>query len=1075
MSTAQSDARPTPVPPKPVDDFVIILHLSSAERFEAITRNLCASALAAPIHATLPAGELQAVEAVAQANGLVVHCHTHDAPHSAAQAFMQLLPSLRESAANVFLRLCDIPSDIPLSPAIQSHVLNDLAGDDALVRTVATSLATTPQLRLVGSAADRFSMRVFTPAGLSKLDLLVRRMQLPEWDWGFHASGCFWGRIDDFIDFTHLDEAGQLSTPELPAAGLNTWGNAFERLFATVGMSPGASIGLIDHRIDQPVPELRIVPSTHPPANRPIEVIESILQHHDNKRLAPWLLLQDAGLLDPWWYYLQHPELSGHWGDALQHHLDESTPALNQAHADGLLSYEIRSDGLAILDRDRALVRLQPRRHAYLSDANANPVRMQPGKGARDGIKVSVICPTYNQQHLLAQCLDSLLAQQVDFDYEIIVGNDASTDDSRTLIDAYAVDHPGRLVIVHRDRNLGAAGNVFDLLSRARGDYISLCEGDDYWTNPHKLQLQAAHLDANPHCALHFHTVEVLDEASRGRRSLFPTSLAGQAFTHDHIVRTNFLPTNGVMYRRTARLESLLTDGGAQMAMLDWLGHILASLEGELHMSPVPMGVYRKHSGGMWSQHTGTSFIPRWGRFYTSFQRQVRLATGSLHHTMYCQRELDWFAKMFRFLFTNHDNQALWQLIADHRDCAQFYFARNGVDIDLHRIDNADSLAMALRNAFRISTIILCNGDAARLRRALDSVDAQEGAFAHDILILADASNADVSATISAFIGQSRNNVRTLTPAAGSDLRASITEALLSCSTSTMIAFCRGDDYWISPGKLARQVMHLLENADHPMCFTWQLWMHEFGAHEPDPSQAALPHLHVEPEQLVTSNLAGSLSAALYRRTTLESALSTKHECKLAPDRLLPFHAATLGPLGFVRDLLTACHVRPGAATAVSSTGNPDHIRQAAPTLINSPAAQWPAHIARRANPELRLHLDRIETTIGYFLLSGWLAHAGQGTHADEEKVLFVTDHEGHVCHAQPIANVQRADVERFYHQKQGITEHRFDWAGFLAVLKDIPPDGSYRLVIGLRQPDGTFATAYHPRTLQVMGGIPTL
>ncbi len=115
--------------------------------------------------------------------------------------------------------------------------------------------------------------------------------------------------------------------------------------------------------------------------------------------------------------------------------------------------------------------------------------------------KVSIICAVFNHEKYLRQAFDSFLSQKTDFKYEIVVTDDASTDTSRAIIREYAEKYPDIFAPIYFDKNMYQQRiPVVPLyaIPAARGEYLAFCEGDDYWTDPEKLQLQADWLDAHP-------------------------------------------------------------------------------------------------------------------------------------------------------------------------------------------------------------------------------------------------------------------------------------------------------------------------------------------------------------------------------------------------------------------------------------------------------------------------------------------------------------------------------------------------------------------------------------------------
>ena len=111
---------------------------------------------------------------------------------------------------------------------------------------------------------------------------------------------------------------------------------------------------------------------------------------------------------------------------------------------------------------------------------------------------VSVVVTTYNQKDYIGKALDSILMQQTDFDFEIIVSDDASPDCTPEIVKQYAEKHPDKITAICREKNAGISVNWFETLLKTRGEYVITLEGDDYWIDHLKLQKQVDFLKANP-------------------------------------------------------------------------------------------------------------------------------------------------------------------------------------------------------------------------------------------------------------------------------------------------------------------------------------------------------------------------------------------------------------------------------------------------------------------------------------------------------------------------------------------------------------------------------------------------
>jgi glycosyltransferase involved in cell wall biosynthesis len=112
-------------------------------------------------------------------------------------------------------------------------------------------------------------------------------------------------------------------------------------------------------------------------------------------------------------------------------------------------------------------------------------------------ITVSVALIVYNHEKYLRQAIDSILMQEVNFKYEIVVGEDKSTDNSREILLEYKSRYPDKFVLLFREQNVGGTKNVYDIFMNAKGKYIAILEGDDYWIDSSKLQFQLDFLEKN--------------------------------------------------------------------------------------------------------------------------------------------------------------------------------------------------------------------------------------------------------------------------------------------------------------------------------------------------------------------------------------------------------------------------------------------------------------------------------------------------------------------------------------------------------------------------------------------------
>lgn len=222
-------------------------------------------------------------------------------------------------------------------------------------------------------------------------------------------------------------------------------------------------------------------------------------------------------------------------------------------------------------------------------------------------MKVSVSITTYNHEKYIAQAIDSVLMQRANFDYEILIGEDDSSDGTREVVKGYQEKYPERIRLFLNDRKNviyidgrpTGRWNFSNNLNHATGQYIALLDGDDYWTDPLKLQKQVDFLDIHPECAICFHNVSVCYEDGSHRPHNFRPPDQKIISTLDDLLEANFMPTCSVLFRNG--LFGKLPDWFYQTPIGDWALHILNAQHGAIGYISEVMGVYRIHAGGLWS------------------------------------------------------------------------------------------------------------------------------------------------------------------------------------------------------------------------------------------------------------------------------------------------------------------------------------------------------------------------------------------------------------------------------------------------------------------------------------------
>ncbi len=217
--------------------------------------------------------------------------------------------------------------------------------------------------------------------------------------------------------------------------------------------------------------------------------------------------------------------------------------------------------------------------------------------------KVSIIAISYNHERYIKQALDSFLSQKTNFGFEIIVGDDHSTDNTVNIIKQYAAKHPDLFRLIIRPKNIGIQKNFSDSINQASGEYIALCECDDYWTDSNKLQTQVDFMDNNPQYSLCFHPVNVFFQGKKAEPKAFPDKQRFSKFDTEELLKENFIQTNSVMYRRRNKVH--IPDN---ILPVDWYLHLYFAQFGRIGYIDKVMAAYRRHEGGIWWAKNDTEF-----------------------------------------------------------------------------------------------------------------------------------------------------------------------------------------------------------------------------------------------------------------------------------------------------------------------------------------------------------------------------------------------------------------------------------------------------------------------------------
>ncbi len=222
-------------------------------------------------------------------------------------------------------------------------------------------------------------------------------------------------------------------------------------------------------------------------------------------------------------------------------------------------------------------------------------------------MKVSAYCLTYNHEKYIRSALDGFVGQKTDFDYEVFVHDDASTDGTAAIIAEYAEKYPHIIKPIYQTENQYSRGVRImheHILHRMSGEYIAVCEGDDYWSDPEKLQRQVDFLDSHPDYAACVHNTARLDLWKNKETLMFSRS-GDEDISFEQVVSRGAAAyhTSSLMYRRKCA-DFWPPFYFRVKGFGDYPQSIHLRLCGNIRYINRPMSVYRFGTAGSWTTRT---------------------------------------------------------------------------------------------------------------------------------------------------------------------------------------------------------------------------------------------------------------------------------------------------------------------------------------------------------------------------------------------------------------------------------------------------------------------------------------
>jgi glycosyltransferase involved in cell wall biosynthesis len=237
--------------------------------------------------------------------------------------------------------------------------------------------------------------------------------------------------------------------------------------------------------------------------------------------------------------------------------------------------------------------------------------------GSLSSPMVTILCATYNHEKYIEDTVAGFLCQKTNFPFKILIRDDASIDNTPDLLREIKARYPNIIKVIYESENQYSKGiNAFPKLAHeAKGKYIAMCDGDDYWTDPLKLQKQVDVLESDPTYTLAFCNIEVIYDSLEHKpheayqaKGLSPADGKIRVFSHPcertsfaDLMKGNYIHTPGVLFRNWIREEGL-PDYMEKVTISDWPLHLFTAIKGDIFYTNEIMSRYRVHSGGIWSQ-----------------------------------------------------------------------------------------------------------------------------------------------------------------------------------------------------------------------------------------------------------------------------------------------------------------------------------------------------------------------------------------------------------------------------------------------------------------------------------------
>lgn len=292
---------------------------------------------------------------------------------------------------------------------------------------------------------------------------------------------------------------------------------------------------------------------------------------------------------------------------------------------------------------------------------------------------LSVCLITYNHEKFVGQALEGIFNQVVNFEYEVVIADDCSKDKTREIILEYKNKYPEKVKLIFQEKNVGAAKNWFDLMAYPKTAYIAYIEGDDYWTNPYKLQQQYDFLESNKDFVIHCgHSLIESPNAELNGKTVHPKEGRKSVYTLEDFGMDSQVVSSTATYRNIGLAN--LPEAFNKATAGDWLLwiYLMQKTGGKVYYSEEIYGVYRIHGASAFSS---LGLIANY-KFYIKNMKIQEPFFKSASNRKEIKKKLNWYrTELFReYLKTGNTEEARKQLLGNLfsglgiKHCMQLFF-----------------------------------------------------------------------------------------------------------------------------------------------------------------------------------------------------------------------------------------------------------------------------------------------------------------------------------------------------------------------------------------------------------------